>query len=150
MTDVHSPSVRSKNMRAVRSKNTRPELIIRKIMHAAGFRFRLHLSTLPGRPDIVFPKYRAVILVNGCFWHGHDCHLFKLPSTRKDFWEKKIKKNQINDDESFKALKELGWRVAIVWECAIRNNRNDNYEKIKLKLTEWLKSSDVSTLDIRL
>ncbi len=104
MTDVHSPAVRSKNMQAIRSKNTRPEITVRSLLHAAGFRYRLHVSDLPGKPDLVFPKYRAVIMVNGCFWHGHDCKFCKLPSTRIDFWKQKIEKNRANDERSSIAL----------------------------------------------
>lgn len=144
MTDVHSPVVRSKNMQAISSKNTRPEIIVRSLLHAAGFRYRLHVSNLPGKPDLVFPKYRAVILVNGCFWHHHNCRYFKWPATRTDFWKQKIEKNCANDVKSSHALKAAGWRVATVWECALRNKQADNMERITQNLINWLKSSDVS------
>lgn len=144
MTDVHSPAVRSKNMQAIRSKNTLPEITVRSLLHAAGFRYRLHVSTLPGKPDLVFPKYRAVILVNGCFWHGHDCQFFKLPSTRTDFWKQKIEKNRANDQKALLALKAAKWRVALVWECALRKKNADVFESVTQKLSAWLRSSDVS------
>lgn len=144
MTDVHSPAVRSKNMQAIRSKNTRPEITVRSLLHAAGFRYRLHVSDLPGKPDLVFPKYRAVVMVNGCFWHGHDCHFFKLPSTRTDFWKQKIEKNRANDEKSSLALKAAGWRVAAVWECAVRGRKVQDLAQVSRALSEWLKSSSVS------
>jgi len=121
MTDVHSPAVRSKNMRAIRSRNTRPELLVRKALHAAGYRFRLHASGLPGTPDIVLPKYRTVIFVQGCFWHGHDCKYFKLPKTRPEFWFSKIEANRLRDASNIEKLNQSGWHVIQIWECAIRS-----------------------------
>src|SRR5690554_2847611 len=97
MTDVHSPAIRSKNMAAIKGKDTKPEIKIRKMLHAAGFRFRLHAKELPGKPDLVFPKYKAAIFVHGCFWHRHDCSHFKMPKSNRDFWEVKFGKNQKND-----------------------------------------------------
>lgn len=144
MTDVHSTVVRSKNMRAIRSKNTRPEITVRSLLYAAGFRYRLHVATLPGIPDLVFPKYNAVIMVNGCFWHGHNCQFFKMPTTRTDFWKLKIQKNRANDEKSLLALKALGWRVATVWECALRKRQPDGLDSVTKTLCDWLKSSDVS------
>ena len=144
MTDVHSPAVRSKNMQAIRSKNTRPEITVRSLLHAAGFRYRLHVSDLPGKPDLVFPKYRAVIMVNGCFWHGHDCKFCKLPSTRIDFWKQKIEKNRANDERSSLALRSAEWRIAIVWECALRKKKADSFENVTQKLSDWLRSLDAS------
>lgn len=120
MVDVHTPEARSHNMRAIRSKDTKPELLIRKALHARGYRYRLGGSGLPGRPDIVLPKYKAVIFINGCFWHGHDCRYFKLPATRTDFWAGKIKSNQERDQRSTVRLLELGWAVLTVWECSLR------------------------------
>ncbi len=120
MVDVHSADVRSKNMRAIRSKDTKPELLIRKALFAAGFRYRLHKKGLPGKPDIVFQKYRTVVFVHGCFWHGHDCKYFKLPKTRRDFWAVKIKSNQDRDLSSITQLNKLGWHVILVWECSTR------------------------------
>src|SRR3546814_1711336 len=105
-------------MSRIRSKDTKPELQLRRGLHAAGLRYRLHPQELPGRPDIVFPRYRAVVLVNGCFWHGHDCQLFRMPATRRDFWNAKIRRNQERDTQTVRALLDEGWRVLTVWECA--------------------------------
>ncbi len=120
MVDVHSTDIRSKNMRAICSKNTKPELIVRKALYAAGFRYRLHGKLLPGKPDIILKKYRTVIFVHGCFWHGHDCKYFKLPQTRQDFWANKIKSNQDRDFSNIVQLNQTGWHVIIVWECSTR------------------------------
>ena len=120
MTDVHSPEVRSRNMRAIKSANTKPELFVRKALHASGLRYRLGGSGLPGRPDIVLPRYRTVIFVNGCFWHGHDCKYFKVPQSRRDFWLEKIEANQRRDHAALIRLGELGWNVIVIWECVIR------------------------------
>ena len=125
MTDVHSPETRSKNMRAIRSANTKPELIVRKSLHAAGFRYRLGGAGLPGRPDLVLPKYRTVIFVHGCFWHGHECKFSKIPQTRTEFWTQKIQTNKERDARSTLKLLELGWTVVVIWECFTRSARNE-------------------------
>jgi DNA mismatch endonuclease, patch repair protein len=108
-------------MRAIRSKNTRPEIFVRKALHAAGFRYRLHSKNLPGKPDIVLPKYRIVIFVQGCFWHGHDCKYFKVPKTRAEFWGNKITENKSRDKINIDKLTESGWQVLLVWECATKS-----------------------------
>ncbi len=108
-------------MSGIKGKNTKPELIIRKSLHAKGFRFRLHVRDLPGKPDLVFPKYGAVLFVNGCFWHGHGCKYFKVPGTRTEFWLEKIGSNKERDERSTALLITAGWRVATVWECAVRS-----------------------------
>lgn len=118
--DVHSPEQRSHNMSRIRGRDTRPEMLIRRGLHARGFRFRLHVRDLPGRPDLVLPKHRAAIFVNGCFWHGHDCPMFRLPATRTEFWLKKIEANRARDAVSSAALLSEGWRSFTVWECALR------------------------------
>lgn len=111
-------------MSRIRSKDTKPEISVRKRLFAAGFRYRLHSQKLPGRPDIVVPKYRAVIFIDGCFWHGHaGCKFFKLPSTRQDWWEAKIQNNKKNDRNKRKELKALGWRIIQVWECQLKKDR---------------------------
>jgi len=120
MVDVLTPSQRSFNMSRIRGQNTKPEMLLRRGLHARGFRFRLHRADLPGRPDIVFPSRRAVILVHGCFWHGHDCPMCRLPTTRREFWQAKIERNCARDRTAMDELVAAGWRVLIVWECALR------------------------------
>ncbi len=119
MTDIHASDVRSKNMRAIRSKDTKPEIKLRKLLHGQGFRYRVAPSNLPAKPDIYLPKYNAVILINGCFWHAHSCSLFKTPQTRKNFWVDKLRNNVIRDERKIRALNELGLRVLVVWECCL-------------------------------
>lgn len=120
MADIVDKPTRSRMMAGIRGKNTSPELMVRRELHRRGFRFRLHSKTLPGRPDIVLPKYRAVILVNGCFWHRHGCHLFKWPATDSEKWRDKLEKNVVRDAENHKAFVRLGWRVLVIWECALK------------------------------
>jgi DNA mismatch endonuclease (patch repair protein) len=126
-------------MSGIRAKNTRPELIVRKGLHRLGFRFRLH-GQLPGKPDLVFPKHDAVIFVHGCFWHGHDCPLYRLPSTRPEFWRAKIARNQANDLKVLAALRQAGWRTLTVWECALRGRTRLEPEKLMLRCARWLRS----------
>ncbi|MGV2184049.1 very short patch repair endonuclease [Rhizobium rhizogenes] len=118
--DVLTPQQRKHNMSRIRGRDTKPEMLLRRHIHAAGLRFRLHASSLPGRPDLVFPRYQAAILVHGCFWHGHDCPLFKLPSTRPEFWSAKISGNRDRDRRTIAALHKSGWRVMVVWECSLK------------------------------
>lgn len=121
MTDIVDRPTRSRMMRGITGRNTKPELAIRQRLHAAGFRFRLHAASLPGRPDLVIKKYNAVVFVHGCFWHGHaGCPYFRLPGTNSAFWEEKIASNRIRDSRQVSDLEDVGWRVAIVWECAVR------------------------------
>ena len=138
MTDVHSPEVRSRNMAAIRGKDTKPELIVRRELHADGFRYKLHDRSLPGKPDLVFPKYRAVVFVHGCFWHGHDCPYFHLPATRTDFWKEKIGRTKKLDAERMSALLEDGWRVGEVWECALRGRNKLILGQVIRSLEDWL------------
>ena len=120
MTDVHSKEVRSYNMSRIKGKNTKPEMLVRKFLHKNGFRYRLHVKDLPGKPDIVLPKYKTVIFVHGCFWHGHEgCAKATLPTTRREWWEAKINGNIRNDDNAITALKAAGWNVIVVWQCDI-------------------------------
>lgn len=138
MPDVVSQETRSKMMSGIRSKDTKPELQVRKALHRKGYRYRLHDPKLPGKPDIVLPKYGAVILVNGCFWHGHACHLFKWPSTRKDFWRSKITRNAEKDRETSDALTAAGWRVLVVWECALRGRHRLEFDSLVNQIVDWL------------
>lgn len=135
-------------MSSIRGTNTKPELILRKGLHAAGYRFRLHDRTLPGTPDIVLPRYRAVLFAHGCFWHGHDCHLFKWPSTRPEFWHAKIVWNRAVDARAAAALAEGGWRQGIVWECAIKGRMRLPDDELICKCSEWLRS-ELPTLVLR-
>lgn len=118
--DKLTPSQRSLLMAKVKSKNTKIELVVRKFLFAKGFRYRLNVKTLPGKPDIVLKKYRTVILVNGCFWHGHDCSIYKTPTTRVEFWLNKIERNRERDEKVRNQLRQLGWRTMVVWECQLK------------------------------
>lgn len=120
MADVVTTSVRSRMMSGIRGKDTQPELIVRKFLHAKGLRYRLHVKNLPGKPDIVLPKYKTVVFVHGCFWHQHtNCKYAAKPNTRPDFWEKKLSENVARDQYQMAALQGLGWQVIVVWECEI-------------------------------
>ncbi|MBW8072901.1 MAG: DNA mismatch endonuclease Vsr [Ferrovum sp.] len=143
MTDIVDAATRSRMMSGIRGRNTKPEILIRSLLHRQGFRFRLHVRELPGKPDILLPRYHAAIFVHGCFWHGHDCPLFKLPGTRVDFWREKIGHNQANDKKARDTLLAAGWRVGVVWECAIRGVDKDT-EGIARRLGEWLRSEQTS------
>lgn len=138
MADVVSPGKRSEMMSGIRGKNTKPELAIRRGLFRHGFRFRVHVSKLPGKPDIVLPKHRTVVLVNGCFWHGHECSLFKWPSTRVDFWTKKIETNRKHDAQSLEELRTQGWRTLVVWECATKGRGKWPADSLLDAITEFI------------
>ena len=122
MADVHDKTTRSYNMSRIRNKDTKPEILVRKFLFANGFRYRLNDKKLPGKPDIVLPKYKTVIFVNGCFWHGHkNCKYFKLPKTRTEWWKEKIEGNIKNDIKKHNQLRDAGFRVIVVWECEVKN-----------------------------
>jgi DNA mismatch endonuclease (patch repair protein) len=148
MPDVVAPEVRSRMMSGIRGKNTKPEMILRRGLHASGFRFRLHEALLPGKPDIVFPKYRAVLFAHGCFWHGHDCHLFKWPSTRPEFWIKKINRNKDVDVLVKQRLAQSNWRQAVVWECALKGKNRLPIDQVLKECSDWLKA-ETGDLEIR-
>ena len=121
MADVHNKEQRSYNMSRIRSTNTKPEMLVRKFIHAHGFRYRLHDKKLPGKPDIVLPKYKTVIFVHGCFWHGHNgCKYYVVPKTRTDWWLDKINRNIANDDKVITALQKDGWKIITLWECDLK------------------------------
>lgn len=126
-------------MSGIRSKDTKPELQIRRGLHAAGFRYRLHVKDLPGKPDLVLPRFNAVIFVHGCFWHGHDCNLFKWPKSREAFWQQKIGTNRQNDAKHIAALRDAGWRVLVIWECALKGRTKLAPEKVIQKAATWIK-----------
>ncbi|CAN5330982.1 very short patch repair endonuclease [soil metagenome] len=121
MADVHDPEVRSYNMSQIRSKDTKPEMTVRKFLHANGFRYRLHVKDLPGKPDLVLPKYNSVIFVHGCFWHAHEgCEYFKIPKTRTEWWKEKLFGNKERAEKNIQKLKEMGWNVIVIWECELK------------------------------
>lgn len=143
MVDIVDPSTRSRMMAGIKGRNTKPELLIRSLLHKKGFRYRLHVKDLPGKPDIVLPKYRSVIFIHGCFWHGHQgCHLFKLPATRTEFWKEKIDRNQMNDLKAVNLLLANSWRICIVWECSIRGAKKDP-EKVVNTIIDWLSGTEL-------
>jgi DNA mismatch endonuclease (patch repair protein) len=126
MADVHDKETRSYNMSRVKAKNTKPELLVRKFLFAHGFRYRLNVKELPGKPDLVLPKYKTVIFINGCFWHGHKgCCYFVLPKTRTEWWLQKIKGTMRRDKEAEIKLNVLGWRVITIWECELKNIKKE-------------------------
>ena len=121
MADVHSKETRSYNMSRIKAKDTKPEMLVRKFLFANGFRYRLNAKNLPGKPDIVLPKYKTIIFVNGCFWHGHEnCKYFTIPKTRTEWWKDKIEKNIQNDLKSKHKLEEAGWQVITIFECSLK------------------------------
>lgn len=123
MADVHSIETRSFNMSRIRSKNTKPEILVRKFLFSKGFRYRIHESKILGKPDIVLKKYKTIIFINGCFWHGHDgCKYYVIPKTRTDWWLDKINKNKIKDLDVYAGLIKIGWNVITIWECELRSS----------------------------
>jgi DNA mismatch endonuclease (patch repair protein) len=139
MTDMVDKATRSRMMASIRSRDTKPETLVRTGLHKIGFRYRLHVSTLPGKPDLVFPKYNAAIFVHGCFWHRHpDCHLSTNPASNVDFWVTKFRSNIERDARNIEALRKLGWRIAIIWECALRSEAS---EDIAAAIGAWLQGS---------
>ncbi|MTD34123.1 very short patch repair endonuclease [Paludibacterium denitrificans] len=142
MTDIVDKATRSRMMSGIKGKDTKPEIFIRKALHARGFRYRLHDKALPGKPDLVFPKYKAVVFIHGCFWHGHDCRYFKVPQTRTDFWLEKIAGNRQRDARQLAQLKQAGWRVLIVWECATRKNETLSKDMLIDCVADWLIMED--------
>ena len=138
MVDVHTREQRSRNMSAIHDKNTKPELFVRTLLHSMGFRFRLHRKDLPGKPDIVLPRHKAVIFVHGCFWHCHECRFGRVvPATHREFWAVKRQSNVERDLRNKLALEALGWRVMVVWECQIRE-----LQPLCTQLTAFLQPKD--------
>ena len=143
MADVVDAATRSRMMSGIRAKDTQPEMTLRRGLHARGFRFRLHDKRLPGCPDLVFAGRHAVIFVHGCFWHGHDCHLFRLPATRQEFWRAKITGNAVRDGAAEAALLADGWRVLTVWECALKGRVRLPVDTVLDRAGEWLVNGPV-------
>jgi len=141
MTDVHDKQTRSYNMSQIKGKNTKPEMLVRKFLFSKGLRYRLHCIHLPGKPDIVLPKYNTLIFINGCFWHGHEnCSKFIIPKSNNEYWLKKIESNKERDQKNLSLLHQKGWQIITVWECQIINKKNrelymnEILEKVKLNL----------------
>jgi len=135
-------------MAGITSKDTRPELVVRKSLWHEGIRYRLHRKNMPGRPDLVLPKHKAVIFIHGCFWHQHDCHLFKWPSTRPDFWKTKLERNVIRDCKVQDELLNQGWRCLIIWECSLKGKNKLPRDEMVKRVIEWL-HSDNNKMTIR-
>ncbi|MDW9481251.1 DNA mismatch endonuclease Vsr [Sinorhizobium meliloti] len=145
MADTVTPEVRSRMMAAVRSRNTVPEMAIRKSLHASGFRYRIHKKIGKSRPDILLPKYSAAIFVHGCFWHGHvGCRYSRMPKSNVEFWTSKIERNAARDTRNEDEITQLGWRIAVVWECAVRDL---GALEVCEKLADWLRQGG-ATLEI--
>jgi len=138
MSDHVSPSKRSEIMRTVRTRDTSVELIVRRLLHSKGYRYRLHRRDLPGSPDLVFPGLRKVLFVHGCFWHGHNCNKGRLPKSKPEYWAPKIDANRERDGRAIEALKELGWGVETVWQCELRDRR-----AISAKLDKFLSPTSI-------
>lgn len=130
MADVHEPETRSYNMSQIQGKDTKPEMLVRRFLHSNGFRYRLHVKNLPGKPDLVLPKYNSVIFVHGCFWHAHeDCKYFKIPQTRTEWWKEKLFGNKERDERNIEELEGQGWNVIVVWGCELKPQKR----KVTLK-----------------
>jgi len=129
-------------MAAVRSRDTKPEMMIRKALHASGLRFRLNVRDLPGKPDIVLPRHRAVVFVHGCFWHRHECDLFRWPESRPEFWRDKLNTNAARDMTSAEALEKAGWRQAVIWECALKGRKKRDFQDTMQRLIAWIRSDE--------
>lgn len=138
MADTVSREVRSRIMAAIRSKNTKPELALRRGLHALGFRYALHSQRFAGKPDLIFPKYRAVIFVNGCYWHGHSCDEVKLPSSNAKYWLPKIARTQQRDASNQAEVERVGWRYLVVWECAFRRKGANALAATIHGVSNWL------------
>ena len=139
MTDVHNTETRSYNMSQIKGKDTKPEDIVRKYLFSKGFRYRKNVSNLPGKPDIVLPKYKICIFVNGCFWHKHEgCKYFVWPKNNAEFWKEKIEKNTARDTQNFARLESEGWRVLIIWECQLKAKvRAQSLKELENILLSW-------------
>lgn len=129
-------------MSGIKGKNTKPEMLIRSALHRKGFRFRIHYDKLPGKPDIALPKHRALILVHGCFWHGHDCHLFKWPKTNRDFWRKKIEDSISRDKERLCEYSNARWRTLIIWECALKGASEISATRLIDQVGTWIQRGE--------
>ncbi|MCW8332041.1 very short patch repair endonuclease [Photobacterium sp. SDRW27] len=144
MTDVHNSKTRSKNMRAIKSKDTKPEIQLRRALHKRGFRYRVAPKEMPGKPDLWLPRWNAAIFVHGCFWHVHECQLFRWPDTREEFWRKKLLSNRARDKAQLSELKKKNIRVLIVWECSLKGKNKLGPEMVAMLAETWLRSGSAS------
>lgn len=142
MADRLTPEQRRLNMSRIRGRDTKPEFAVRRALHSMGFRYRLHVGDLPGRPDLVLPKWRCIVQVHGCFWHGHGCALFRWPATRQDFWQEKIAGNVRRDRRNEAELMKRGWRVVTVWECALKGRSRLPEDELKSALSGSIRSAE--------
>lgn len=142
MADIVDPATRSRMMSGIRGRDTRIEIAVRKGLFALGYRYRMDVRNLPGRPDIVLPRWNVVVLVHGCFWHAHDCGLCRIPATRPDFWREKLEGNAERDRRNEAALKNAGWRIAIVWECALRGRGASALGDVINSVHEWIRGRE--------
>jgi DNA mismatch endonuclease (patch repair protein) len=148
MADVLNPEQRRFNMSRIQGRDTKPEMFLRRGLHSRGLRFRLHRRDLPGRPDLVFPLHRAIIFAHGCFWHDHRCALCKTPATRPDFWMSKIARNAERDQQAIAALVRTGWRVLVVWECAMRGPGRLSSDEVLNQCETFVRNPDTSLKEI--
>lgn len=138
MVDIVDKKTRSRMMSGIKGKDTQQELSLRSELHRRGFRYRLHYENLPGKPDLVFPRYSSIILLNGCFWHGHNCHLFKWPTTRSGFWQGKIKQTRLRDQRNLERYRQLGWRTLIIWECSLKGKTKLGLSQVAEITARWI------------
>jgi DNA mismatch endonuclease (patch repair protein) len=138
MADTFTKSERSRIMAAVKSKDTTPEMIVRRLVHAMGYRYRLHVQSLPGNPDLVFPRLRKVLFVSGCFWHMHTCGRCRIPSARRDYWVRKLERNAACDKRVQRALRRAGWQVLVIWECQTVTAK---LKRLQIRLGKFLNPS---------
>lgn len=148
MADVLTPAQRQLNMSRIKGKDTKPEMLVRRGLHACGLRYRLHDRSLPGRPDLVFPKYHTAVFIHGCFWHAHGCALSKLPATRQDFWQAKLAANAARDRKAVDALQIAGWRVLVIWECALLGSARHKDSVVLERAASFIEGSGMALLEI--
>jgi DNA mismatch endonuclease, patch repair protein len=149
VTDVLTPEQRRFNMSRIRARDTLPELTVRRGLYANGLRYRLHDRRLPGRPDIVLGRYRTVVFVHGCFWHAHGCYLSKIPKTRQEFWRRKMETNKARDRKVLTALQTDGWRVLMIWECALRGRARRKAPQVSARATRFIRHGKRHLLEIK-
>lgn len=146
VADIVSSQIRSRMMSGIRGQDTKPEMLVRRHLHGLGFRYRLSPRDMPGRPDLVLPRHRAVVFVHGCFWHGHDgCRFATVPATRTEFWTSKISATKLRDAASEERLRVLGWRIAVVWECALRSNQDSTLQRVAEFITSDIAGTDIGS-----